>query len=141
MLMLYNHIIGKTILLQANIARTAKKIVEDEDKTKDNMLILCTWQEGADALLSQYEEFAKTLPKSSNMEVIVVTKEKLMKRFKATVQEFEPTTNQLNRLCKNITTMVKDKTVHLFVDECWVTVPKKYTPHLTAVCILDKRCS
>ena len=140
MLMLYNHIIGKTILLQANIARTAKKIVEDEDKTKDNMIILCTWQEGADALLSQYEEFAKTLPKSSNMEVIVVTKEKLMKRFKATVQ-VESTTNQLNRLCKNITTLVKDKTVHLFVDECWVTVPKTYSPHLTAVCILDKRCS
>ena len=136
MFKLYNHIQGKTVLLQASIERNAKKIVDDEDNANTNLMIICVWQEGADSLLSQYEEFSKTLPKSSNLEVMVVSKEKVMKTFKATMQEVEATTNQLNRLCKNISTMVKNKNVHLFVDDCWVTVPKKYKPHLTAVCFL-----
>ena len=96
----------------------------DQDTASEHLLILCIWQEGADALLRQYAKLAAELPKASNLEVIVVTKKELMKRFMATVQEIEATTDQLNSVCRNIGSLVANKRVKLYVDELWVTVPK-----------------
>ena len=100
--------------------------------------ISCIWQKGADALLSQYKQLESSLPKAENLEVVIATKEELMKRFKATVQELEPTTNQINTVCHNIDSLIKDQQVHLYIDEVWVTVPKTYSAHLTAVGLFDK---
>ena len=131
---LHNHILGKTVLVQSSITRDAQTIVDDQEGDSSHLFIICVWQRGADALLNQYKQFESGLPKSDRLETMVVTKEELMKKFKATVQEFEPTTNQINTVCKNINSLVKDKQVHLFIDEAWVTVPKTYSAHLTPVC-------
>jgi hypothetical protein len=111
--------------------------VADQDTTSEHLLILCIWQEGADALLRQYTKLAAELPKASNLEVIVVTKKELMKRFMATVQENETTTDQLNSVCRNIGSLVANKRVKLYVDELWVTVHKTYSAHLTMVNVLN----
>ena len=110
----------------------------DQEKTTQHLLITCIWQKGADALLSQYRELATDLPKANNLEVIVVTKEELMKRIKANIQEIEATatTHQINTVCHHIDSLVLDKQVHLFIDELWVTVPKMYSAHLTMVNVL-----
>jgi hypothetical protein len=60
-----------------------------------------------------------------------------MKRFMATVQENETTTDQLNSVCRNIGSLVSNKRVKLYVDELWVTVHKTYSPHLTMVNVLN----
>ena len=120
-------------MLQASIVRDAQTIIAEQGSGTNHLMILCIWQRGADALLCQYQQLQSSLPKAGNLEVIVVTKEELMKRFKATVQEFEPTTNQINTVCHNIDLIVKDKQVHLYIDEVWVTVPKTYSAHLTPV--------
>ena len=88
---------------------------------------------GAHALFDQYRAFAETLPTAENLEIRVVTKDKLMNMYQATLQQFEPTTLQINRVCQNISTIEQDKTVHLIVDECWITVPKMFSPHMTEV--------
>ena len=124
-------------MLQANIVREVKKITEGQESGTEHLVILCVWQRGADALLSQYRELATLLPKADNLEVMVVTKEELMKQFKASVQESESTTLQINTLCANIDSLIKEKTVHLFIDECWVTVPKKFSAHMTPVVIFS----
>ena len=124
---------GKTVLLQASILRDAQRIVTDHDSGTKYLQILCVWQKGAHALIKQYRQLETTLPTSDNLEVMVVTKEELMDNFKATVQAFEPTTDQINAICKNIDSLVKDKLVHLYIDECWITVPKTFSAHLTQV--------
>jgi hypothetical protein len=115
-------------LLQASIVRDAETIKAEEGSGTNHLMILCIWQRGADALLCQYQQLQSSLPKGGNLEVIVVTKEELMKRFKATVQEFEPTTNQINTVCHNIDLIVKDKQVHLYINEVWVTVQRLIQP-------------
>jgi hypothetical protein len=132
------YILGKTALLQSSIVREAQAIMVDQDTGTNHLMILCIWQKGADALLGQYKHLASSLPKADNLEVVVLTKEEMMRRFKATVQEFEPTTNQINTLCSNIDAHVKDQQVHLYIDEVWVTVPKSFSAHLTSVGILKK---
>ena len=129
----HNHILGKTVLLQSNITRDAHTIVADQASGQNHLLVICIWQKGADALLCQYRELAADLPRGNNLEVIVVTKEELMKRFKATVQEIESTTNQINTVCHNIGTLESTRNVRLYIDEMWVTVPKTYSAHLTMV--------
>jgi hypothetical protein len=126
------HIIGKTVLLQASIVRDAQNIVADNDSVTNHLQILCIWQKGADALTEQYNQLESALPKCDNLEVMVLTKEELMKRFKVKDQAIE-TTYQINAICENISHFVKDKQVHLYIDECWITVPKKYAAHLTPV--------
>ena len=121
-------------MLQANIHRTVKKIVDDPEPTNNHLVIICVWQPGAKALHKEYRALASALPTASNLEVMVVSRQKLIEKFHATLQENEATTLQINRVCQNISTLVPDKTVHLFVDECWITVPKKYSPHMTQVC-------
>ena len=120
-------------MIQANIVHDSQTIVADPDT--DHLQIICVWQNAADALIKQYRQLK--LPTSSNLEVIIVTKAELMKKYKVTVDEYEPTTGQINRLCKNIESIVKDKQIHLYIDECWVTAPKKLNPHVTQVCLLS----
>ena len=122
--------------LQADIHRTAVRIVADQDTTTKHLLLICVWQMGAHALFDQYRAFAETLPTAENLEIRVVTKDELMNMYKATQQEFEPTTVQINRVCQNISKIELNKTVHLIVDECWITVPKMFSPHMTQVSLL-----
>ena len=122
------------MLLQANIHRTVKKIVDDQEPTNNHLVIICVWQPGAEALYEEYRALASALPKVTNLEVMVVSRKKLMEKFHATLHKHEATTLQINRVCENISTLVPDKTVHLFVDECWITVPKELSPHMTQVC-------
>ena len=122
---------GKTVLLQASILRDAQRIVADHDSGTNHLQILCVWQEGADALIQQYRELA--IPQSDNLQKMVFNKKELMNKFRATVQAFEPTTDQINAVCRNITQLEKDKEVYVYIDECWLTAPKKFDAHLTQV--------
>ena len=122
---------GKTLLMQNSIVRDANDIVSDPD-SGDHSQLLCVWQEGADALIEQYKDLADSLPKDSRLEVKVVTKKELMRRFKVKEEAVE-TTYQINAICKNASELVQDRVLHLYIDECWVTVPKKFSPHLTTV--------
>jgi hypothetical protein len=125
-------------LLQAGIERDAQTIVADQDSDTHHVFIICVWQNGADALLWQYKQFENGLPRSDKLETMVVTKEELMRKFSATVQDFEPTTNQINTVCHNINSILIGHQVHLYIDELWVTVPKTYSAHLTQVSILNE---
>ena len=120
-------------MLQADVHRTAVRIVAEQDTTIKHLLLICVWQMGAHALINQYRDFAATLPTADNLEICVVTKDELINVYQATLQQFEPTTLQINRVCQNISTIEQDKTVHLIVDECWITVPKEFSPHMTQV--------
>ena len=110
----------------------------EQDRTIKHLLIVCVWQKGADALLCEYRDLETSLPMVENLEVLVLTKDELMKRFKATVQENEATTNQINTVCHNIGSIVNNKQVHIYIDEVWVTVPKTFSAHLSMVYILDQ---
>ena len=123
---------GKTLLNQANIGRDADEITKVQDGSLHTQIV-CVWQEGADALLEQYKDLTATLPKSNNLEVLVLTKKELMKKFRIVERDIESTSNQINSICFNIPQILKNRTVHLYIDECWVTVPRKFSAHLTAV--------
>ena len=125
-------------MLQAGIERDAQTIVADQDSDTRHVFIICVWQQGADALLSQYKQLENRLPRSDRLETMVVTKKELMRKFMATVQEFEPTTNQINTVCRNINSILIGHQVHLYIDELWVTVPKTYSAHLTQVSIFNE---
>ena len=101
------------------------------DSESQYLLILCVWQEGADALMDEYQDLAKSLPQGNNLEVLAINKQDLLKKFKVPVHQC--TTDEINGLCQNIGTSVKDRKVSLFIDECWVTAPLKYSAHLTPV--------
>ena len=107
----------------------------DQDISTKHLLIICIWQKGADALLGQYRDLVNELPRANNLEVLVFTKEELMKRFKTNIQEIESTTttHQINTVCHNIGSMVGSTQTKLLIDECWITVPKTYSAHLTMV--------
>ena len=120
-------------MLQADVHRTAVRIVANQDTTTKHLLLICVWQMGAHALINQYRDFAATLPTAENLEIRVVTKDELVNVYQATLQQNEATTLQINRVCQNISTIEQDKTVHLIVDECWITVPKEFSPHMTQV--------
>ena len=125
---LHNHILGKTVLVQSSITRDAQTIVDDQEGDSSHLFIICVWQRGADALRNQYKQFESGLPKSDRLETMVVTKEELMKKFKATVQEIEATTNQINTVCKNINSLVKDKQVHLLLTKLGSLYPRHTQP-------------
>ena len=132
-LQIVNHMSGKTILLQANIRRELERMGEDEETPY--LLIICVWQEGADALLEQYKALANNLPQGNNVEVLVLSKQEILKKFM--VPKENCTTDEINCLCQNIETRIKNKKVSLFIDECWVTAPIEYSAHLTTVNILQ----
>ena len=124
-------------MLQSNITRDAHTIVADQASGQKHLLVICIWQKGADALLCQYRELMSNLPTAHNLDVIVVTKEELIEKYMADVQQNEPTTDQINAICKNIGTLVKDTlSVHLYIDEAWLTVPTTFSAHSTQVCLL-----
>ena len=67
--------------MQSCIFRDAKAIVSDPDSSH-HCQIICIWQEGADALIDQYKDMVSQLPKAGNLEVKVMTKKEVMKKFK-----------------------------------------------------------
>ena len=85
-----------------------------------------------DALIEQYKALVSTLPKVANLEVMVVTKKELMRKFRVKEEAVE-TTFQINAICKNVSQMLPETVVHVYIDECWVTVPKRFSPHLTCL--------
>ena len=85
--------------MQSSINRDAEDIVSDPDSGLHSFN-LCVWQEGAYALLEQYKDLASRLPKSNNLEVSVLTKKELMKKFRVKEEAIE-TTFQINAICEN----------------------------------------
>ena len=120
---------------QANIEQDAEEVAADPG-SGSYCQVICVWQEGADALLDQYKDLASTLPKASNLEVMVLTKKELMRKFKTTERAIESTTAQINAICKNISLLMPNKQVFLYIDECWITVPRQFSAHLTHVSTL-----
>ena len=120
-------------MIQACIVRDAEKIARDPDRSISHLLIICIWQKGADALIQQYKDLANSLPKATNLEVKVLTKEELLSMCNAYDQATEMTTYQINAICKNLSQQLPNKVVHLSVDECWITVSRRLLPHTTQV--------
>jgi hypothetical protein len=121
--------------MQASIIRDADNIVKNLDSGSCHLMILCVWQNGAHALIQQYRSLEGSLAKGSNLEVVVLTKDELMKRFNVR-EGSDTTTDQINTLCETISKQVRDKEVHLYIDECWVTVRRKFSAHTTKVKLL-----
>ena len=122
---------GKTLLAQSCVIQDADTIVKKPDG-RSHCQIVAIWQEGADALIEQYKDLVSTLPKAANLEVMVVTKKELMRKFRVKEEAVE-TTFQINAICKNASRMLPETVVYIYIDECWVTVPKRFSPHLTDV--------
>ena len=92
-------LVGKTLLMQANIERDANIFVKDSES---HWQIICVWQKGAHALIEQYRQLVKNLPKEDNLEITVVTKDELMTMamLDYMVQnDFADTATQINRIC------------------------------------------
>ena len=124
---------GKTLLTQASIARDAATIVSDPGGGLVCQII-CVWQDGAYALIEQYKELVSNQPKASHLEVMVVTKKELMRKFRVKEEAIDlSTTYEINSICANISQLEPSKLVYLYIDECWVTIPRKFSPHLTDV--------
>ena len=119
------------MLAQASVARDTKAIVKKPNE-RLYCQILCIWQDNAYALIEQYKDLASTLPKASHLEVMVVTKKELMRTFRVK-EETGETTFQINAICRNVSQMLPEKFVYIYIDVCWVTVPKKFSPHVTEV--------
>ena len=122
---------GKTLLAQSCVIQDADTIVKKPDG-RSHCQIVTVWQEGADALIEQYKALVSTLPKAANLEVMVVTKKELMRKFRVKEEAVE-TTFQINAICKNASRMLPETVVYIYIDECWVTVPKRFSPHMTDV--------
>ena len=117
--------------MEASIARDARNFVADTASGVSYLQILCIWQKGADGLLDRYRQLEKSLPAGDNLETMVLTKEELMRKVR--VKDEETTTHQINKICKNLAQLYQEKKIHVYIDECWITVPKKYKAHLTQV--------
>ena len=120
--------------MEATIARDAQKFVADMESGVSYLQIICVWQMNADALIELYRRLQAGLPKVDNLETMVKTKEELMRMVR--VKDEETTTHQINEICKNTSQIFPNRAVHVYIDECWITVPKKFTAHLTQVGIL-----
>ena len=116
---------------EVSIARDVRNFVADTESGIFYLQIICVWQMNADALIKLYRRLEVSLPKAGNLETMVLTKEELMRM--ARVMDEETTTHQINKICKNISERFQDREVHVYIDECWITVPKKFTAHLTQV--------
>ena len=121
------------MLIQACIKRDVEEISRDPDRSTSHLVIICIWQKGADALIQQYKDLANSLPKASNLEVKVLTKEELLSMCNAHDQATEMTTYQINAICRNLSQQHPHKAVHLYVEECWITVSRRLLPHTTQV--------
>ena len=118
-------------MMEASIARDARNFCADTESGVSYLQIICIWQMNADALIKQYRRLEASLPKADNLETMVMTKEELMRMVR--VDDEETTTHQINKICKNISEGFQDREVHVYIDECWITAPKKFTAHLTQV--------
>ena len=125
--------------MEATIARDAQKFVADMESGVSYLQIICVWQMNADALIELYRHLQAGLPKADNLETMVKTKEELMRMVR--VKDEETTTHQINEICKNTSEIFPNRAVHVYIDECWITVPKKFTAHLTQVGILCLCCT
>ena len=96
-------------------------------------MILCVWQTGADSLVEEYRHLEKTLPKADNLETMVMNKQEIIRKFKVNDYAGESTAHQINAVCKNISQFLPGKEIHLFIDECWISVPTKFEAHMTNV--------
>ena len=117
--------------MEATIARDAQNFVADTESGVSYLQIICIWQMNADALIKLYRRLDVSLPKADNLETMVLTKEELKRMVR--VMDEETTTHQINKICKNISERFQDRDVHVYIDECWITVLKKFTAHLTQV--------
>ena len=117
--------------MEASIHRDARAFVADSASGVCYLQILVIWQRGADGLLDRYRQLEKSLPNGDNLETMVLTKEELMRKVR--VKDEETTTHQINEICKNVCLFYQGKEVYIYIDECWIMVPKKYTAHLTQV--------
>ena len=117
--------------MEATIARDAQNFVADTESGVSYLQIICVWQTNADALIKLYRQLEAGLPRADNLETMVLTKEELMRMVR--VDDEETTTHQINKICKNISERFQDRDVHVYIDECWITVLKKFTAHLTQV--------
>ena len=118
--------------MKGSIVRDARTIVSHPEMG-DHTMVLCVWQEGADSLLDEYRQLALSLPRAAHLEVRVMTKMELMRRCQ--VNDIEQlTTFQINAICRNIMThMFQNRRVCLYIDECWITIPTKFSPHISQV--------
>ena len=121
-------------MMEASIARDARNFVADTESGVSYLQIICIWQMKADALIKLYRRLEAGLPKADNLETMVMTKEELMRMVR--VKDEETTTHQINEICKNTSQLFPNRAVYVYIDECWITVPKKFTAHLTQVIFL-----
>ena len=124
---------GKTVLMKAGIVQDACTIAANPD-LGDHTMNICVWQEGADALLEEYRQLAATLPRAEHLDVRVMTKSQLMRAYHVNEDSelAETTTFQINAICRNIS-LTQNRTVSVYIDECWITVFNKFAPHSTQV--------
>ena len=101
--------------MEVSIARDARNFVADTESGVAYLQIICIWQMNADALIKLYRRFEAGLPKASNLETTVLTKEELM-RVVRVKDGRETTTHQINEICKNISELFRDREVHVYID-------------------------
>ena len=128
--------IGKTILMQAAIKRIATEVACSPPEERGHLLILCVWQTGAWNLLQEYRNLAASLPQAQGLEVVVLTREEFLGRFRVSERIGENTTLLINDACINISTLESCREVYLFIEECWITVPKSRQAHITLVILV-----
>ena len=124
--------------MEASIVRDARNFVADTESGVSYLQIICVWQMNADALIKLYRRLEAGLPKADNLETMVLTKEELMRMVR--VKDEETRTHQINEICKNTSQLFPNRAVHVYIDECWITVPKKFKAHLTQVLFFLNLC-
>jgi hypothetical protein len=125
---------GKTTIMEACIRRSA---IEAAANGRDCLFLVCVWQEGADALLQAYRQMVASMPMTTNLTIVVVNKSDLLKLYRVEDTQIGiETTFEINKICQNASLMETGKEVSIFIDECWVTVPKRFSAHNTVVSFL-----
>jgi hypothetical protein len=118
-------------MLEACIRRHAEEAAANG---RACLILVCVWQEGADALLQSYRHLAASLPAGPHLQVVVVNKTELLQRYRVEDTQIGiETTFEINKICHNASAMETGKEVAIFIDECWVTVPKRFDAHDTLV--------
>ena len=108
---LYVSLSGKSLLMEASIARDARTFVTDTESGVSYLQIICIWQRGADGLLDRYRQLEKSLPTGDNLETMVLTKDELMRKVR--VKDEETTTQQINEICKNVSLLYQVELVQM----------------------------
>lgn len=122
--------------MQTAIERIATKVACAPAEERGHLLILCVWQTGAWSLLQEYRDLAAALPQAQGLEVLVLTREELLRRCRVSERTGDSTTFLINTACINISTLESDRDIRLFIDECWITVPKSRQAHITLVILV-----